>query len=618
MSDLNVPLVFKEEMEKNATFDMPQDATMWDEEVLKHLHEDHPELTEEDIEVVFKKTDAKKGYGYGFVALGKKGAIKIPIIIKEYKMSPLDVMLYEGKAFPLTPDTVKEIVQSTAIGKAVPKPEEPFAHVGPNITERVYPGLYSVFRPGLGGRVSAYKYASILSEIARTPEQTQGLKERLEKDPTLVAAWANSPCQEVLKKAYSDQPVMAVDSTPGNSKVNPDEVKPGEAHPLVDAFIKKVEGNKPIGPIVSPGLYEVEGQSGNDYQGMVFPMVYDFDLQKQDIMVFCGSKLEASKTDGKPYEIGNFSCVQQTIVGRPSADMACGKYIHSCEGMAGDKGIFYIRQDEGPAMAFLPVKIKSKTRMREERKMDFEKDQQHIQMTKNFDVIKYHVHDSLGRAFNVVVSPSAVNVQKVGDLVMMPANTKFSVFGTLVNLRKDTNQITKVADLRTVTMRHLGGESFSIDADWAEDWAKEGDLKSRIGPYMEAFYTPDSLEKCFSECRKVSKLSMRDRAPVRVRTEDLPPASHREASKLARDLTKIAAHLQDPGLVDTVLSLQFINKDNINKFVSFIPQLVQAASHLADLLIASRLGMQMSEYPIKSAMENLMEVIGDLRMIKGK
>ena len=77
MSDINVPLIFKAEMEKTATYEMPQDVNLWDEEVIKHLHEEHPELTEEDIEVVFKKTDAKKGYGYGFVALGKKGIIKV-------------------------------------------------------------------------------------------------------------------------------------------------------------------------------------------------------------------------------------------------------------------------------------------------------------------------------------------------------------------------------------------------------------------------------------------------------------------------------------------------------------------------------------------------------------
>lgn len=616
MSDINVPLIFKAEMEKTATYEMPQDVNFWDEEVIKHLHEEHPELTEEDIEVVFKKTDAKKGYGYGFVALGKKGIIKIPIIIKEYQMYPLDVMLYESKAYPLTPDTAKEIVQSTAIGKSVPKPEEPFAYVGPNITERVYPGLYSVFRPGLGGRVSAYKYASILSEIARTPEQTQGLKERLEKDPTTVAAWANSTCQEVLKKAYSGENPVAVSASAG-STVNADEVKPGEAHPLVDAFIKKVEGNLSVGLVISPGVYEVEGASGNDYRGMVFPAVFDFDMQKQDVMVFLGAQLKSDNKDGRPYENGKYSCVQQTIIGKPSADMECRHYLYG-EGMAGDKGIFFIRQDEGPAIAFMPVKIKSKSRMHEERKMDFDKNEQRIQMTRNFEVTKYHVHDTLGRAFNIVVSPTATNVQKVGDMVLMPAGTKFAAFGTLINLKKDAGQVTKVAATSTVTMRHLGGESFSVDAPWAEDWAREGDLKSRLGPYLENTYTKESLEKCFSECKKVSKLSMRDRAPVRVREEDLKKAEHREANKIARDLTKVAAHLTDPGLVDTVLSLQFINKDNLNKFVSFLPQFQQAASHLADLLIACRLGVQMEEYPIKTSMENLIEVINDLKMLKGK
>ena len=615
-SDINAPLIFRAEMEKNATYEMPQDVNLWDEEVLKHLNEEFPDLVEENIEVVFKKTDAKKGYGYGFIALGEKGKIKIPIIIKEYQMSPLDVMLYEGKSFPLTTETVKEIVQSTAIGKTVAKPEEPFAYVGPNITERVYPGLYSVFRPGLGGRVSAYKYASVLSEISKDPDQVEGLRERLKSDPTLVAAWANSECKEVLKKAASGEVAVPCDPRGEYNKANADEVKPGQAHPLVDAFIKRVEGDKPSGPVVRPGIYDVEGQSGHNYRGFVFPQVFDFDMQKQDVMVFVGAMREPDEK-GNTYDKGTFSAVQQTIVGKPTSDTSPGKYSgDGCYLSAGDKGVFFIRKGEGPAIAFMPVKVTSVTKMNERRETDFNKNNQTIKVTRDFVVKKYNVIDSLGRSYILVISPSAINVQRVGNMVMMPGDTSFVNFGTLINLRKDAAQVTKVAALKTATMRHLGGQSFSIDASWAEDWAREGDLQSRLQPYLESFYTKESLEKCFSECRKSSRLSIHDRAAAPV--VEQAKVACKDAHRFARDLTKEAAALKDPGLVDTVLSLQFINKDNVNKFIAFIPQFEQAASHLADLLVASRLGLPLQEYPVKTAMENLMEVLSGLRMLRGK
>ena len=607
MDDLNAPLVFNREMEKVATHDMPQDATMWDEEVMRHLHEEFPELTEDSLEVVFKKTDAKKGYGYGFVSLGNKGMIKVPIIIKEFKMFPLDVMLFNEKAYPLTADTVKEIVQSTAIGKSQSKPEEPFAYVGPNITERVYPGLYSVFRPGLGGRISAYKYASVLAETARNAGQVQGLRDRLAKDPTMTAAWANSPMKEVLKKAAT-------------VNVHPDEVKPGAAHPLVDAFIRRDGPDTGVELITKPGLYHVEGISGRQYKGYVYPTVMNFDLQKQDVMVFVGRVKEEPKPGDKnvpaqPYYGGEYGSVQQSIAGKACSDSDESKET-SRYGAPGQTGVFFIRKGS-VAVAFIPVKIISKTRMNENRKMNFEKDHQNIELTKNFEVQKFTVQDSFGVRYHVVISPLVTNVSKLGDMVLMPADTSFSSLGTLVTLKSEAGQLKKVAAGPTVTVKHLGGESFAVDCDWAEGWMKEGDLKNRLQEHLSQYYTNESLEKVFAEAKKTGRVNINNRMEKKF----LAPVhkhEYREAHKIARDLTKIAAHLPDPGLVDTVLSLQFINKDNINKFISFIPQFEQAASHLADLLIASRLGLDVPEYPVKTAMENMADVISELRMMRGK
>ena len=147
---------------------------------------------------------------------------------------------------------------------------------------------------------------------------------------------------------------------------------------------------------------------------------------------------------------------------------------------------------------------------------------------------------------------------------------------------------------------------------------REGDLKGRIQEHMGQYYTGDSLEKVFSEAKKCGKCSINNRAEEKKRLSPVHKHEYREAHKIARDLTKVAAHLPDPALVDTVLSLQFINKDNINKFISFIPQFEQAASHLADILIACRLGLDVPEYPVKTSMENLADVLSELKMMRGK
>lgn len=641
MNDLNQPLTFKAEMEKSASYEMPQDTNVWDEEVLKHLHEEHPELTESSFEVVFKKVDKKKGYGYGFVSMGKEGAVKIPIIIKEYQMYPLDVMLYEKQAAPLTPETVQEIVSSTELGKVAPKPEEPFAYVGPNITDRVYPGLYSSFRPGLGGRVASYKYAaalgvsddelneltvrlggrqyvSLLAEIGVSAEQAKGFKERLEKDASAVCAWAQSPMKEVLKKAAVATKIP---------EPNPDAVPPGQAHPLVEALIARPEPAKGWGPVERYGKYDVQGISGHDYRGEVFPTVMDFDLKKQDLMIFSGgilvddhlAPMVAGAKKAEPRVSYGYSALQQLIAGRPC--VADKELVNAPEGSSdchaskGDTGFFYVQKGSA-RIAFIPVTVLSRSVAHESRETNMRNESgEVVTVRRNFEIVKMAVRDSFGRSYTVVINPQAVNVQRVGDLVMMPACTKFqSLPGKMVRLKSDPPAATAPM-AKTAVVRFLGADSYSVEADWASDWAREGDRREKIAAYLGEFYSKESLERVFEAAKTASKLVI---SGPKLIEKTAAASKYEGAEKIARDLTKIAAGLPDPALVDTVLSLQFINKDNVNKFISFLPHFEKAASHLADLLIASRIGLGVEEYPIKAAMENMMEVISDLRMMRGK
>jgi hypothetical protein len=55
---------------------------------------------------------------------------------------------------------------------------------------------------------------------------------------------------------------------------------------------------------------------------------------------------------------------------------------------------------------------------------------------------------------------------------------------------------------------------------------------------------------------------------------------------------KEAAVIPDPTAVDSVLSLGFINPENVLTFINYIPVLDEAQSKLCELLIASRLGAQ--------------------------
>ena len=594
----NEPLFIETGHEKVAMYKMSRDINEWDENVMEHFHEEYPDLSGDNVEIVFKKTDAERGYGYGYVGLGKEAGVQIPVIIKEFEMAPLDVMLHEGDAFPLTKESAKTLLHKTAMGKTVAAPKGPLSYIGPNISERIYPGV-----PWTGGQ---YKYASVLSAIDLTQDQVDAFRERLENDPGTVAAWSKSENQGLLKIAVAKQPEK-------------DKVNPGEGHPLVDAFIKRFGAEAGYGPIEKAGKYEVKGLSGIKYEGYVFPKVFDFHLRPMEAMLFAngimdGDDYRALKSkDGDPVACGNYSAVQSNIVGKKSNDLSdrCGC---SCA-CKGDKGFFVVQRGSA-AMAFTPLEILSKSSINERRNINYRKEDvdQNIEINKTYTVKKYVAKDSFGAVYRIVVSPNIKEVKIVEGMVMLPGDVRWVVMGDLIKLSSSPEQTKTASGGRSVTIRHLGGEGFSVEAPWAENWVKEGGLRSQVKNYLSQYYTPDTLDEVFAECQKIGKLHINDRLEKKAESV----GKYAGVERIARDLTKQAAALGDVGLADTVLSLQFINKDNINKYVDFLPQIEKAASHLADMLIGARLGVDIEEYPIKTAMENLVEVVDDLRMLKGK
>ena len=588
-ADIHQPLFIESEHEKVAMLKMSQDVNEWDENVIEHLHEEYPEITDSNVEVVFKKTDPHKGYGYGFVGLGKNAEVKIPIIIKEYEMAPLDVMLHDDTAYPMTRDSVKGMLQKTAMGTLVSKPRSSIAYIGPNVSERIYPGI-----PWSGGH---YKFASILSAVDLTQDQVDGFSKKFEDDPSLLDAWSGSACKDILKIASAKQDNSA------------DLVKPGAGHPLVDAFIKRFDGSGEYGVIDAPGKYEVTGVSGVTYSGVVFPKVFDFNLQPQGVMVFAHGNIVDNDSEGCAPSSCSYSAIQASIAGRKTGGL--GRLYGRPS--RGEHGVFVISRGIS-AMAFTPVKLLSVSEIHEKRKVTYHRDDidQDVEIENTFVNRKCVAVDSFGSRYKIVISPSMKEVKIVDGIVMMPSDTFWMSMDKIVNLRSSPEQM-KTASGYSVTMRHLGGEGFSIESPWAEEWVKEGGLKDQVEDYLSQYYNRGSLKEVFEECVKTGSVNFSDRAPK----EAIAVNKYEGMKDIARDLTKEAAALGDAGLVDNVLSLQFINKDNVSKYIEFIPQLEKAASNLADMLIGARLGVNVEEHPIKTAMENVVEVIDDLRLLKG-
>lgn len=89
------------------------------------------------------------------------------------------------------------------------------------------------------------------------------------------------------------------------------------------------------------------------------------------------------------------------------------------------------------------------------------------------------------------------------------------------------------------------------------------------------------------------------------------------AGSLKRDLIKVASVIEDPEAVDVVLSLNFVNEDNLNEYLNNIQLMKKVCAKLASMLVASRMGLaDLDEGAIRKAMDGLTDVVEGLENVK--
>ncbi len=88
---------------------------------------------------------------------------------------------------------------------------------------------------------------------------------------------------------------------------------------------------------------------------------------------------------------------------------------------------------------------------------------------------------------------------------------------------------------------------------------------------------------------------------------------------LRQDLVKEATVIDDADTADKVLSMNFINPENLSTFAKYLPELNDAAQKLAELLLGVRLGIgSVDEGAVERAMKGLEAVIEGLKMLQQK
>lgn len=320
------------------------------------------------------------------------------------------------------------------------------------------------------------------------------------------------------------------------------------------------------------GYYLVKGTGGEELRGFVFPNLYDVDGSPLPIALF---------TDGQ------HAAVQEAIAGErlteqvPELPLGGEPSGHGC----------FVRVLDGAAEATIPFTVRAGY------------------ASGGAQQYQVETYDGRQMMLSVQTGGALKTPQQIDDTAVIPADFQWMPLGEKqdVELVEEPSGFGKQKEagrgLVSVVVRPGNDNTFSLDSHLLRKIAHED--RSFISLDDTLFYFGGlgtnidyASEKLAEAIATQSPVTVKVARSLRTMKEALDSAVAQYGEKLAgvavlrRDLVKEAAFIPDPVAVDTVLSLGFINPENITTFIGFLPQIDQVQAKLCELLIAARLGLQ--------------------------
>jgi hypothetical protein len=637
---------------------LPEDPNSWPQEILQELYKQVPYISDFAPHVKMQKVDAEKAYGFGYVEVNNQTEaqnsaapqqlaaagvrqVRIPVIVKQGKLQPFDLLVTDdSKVLPLTESRIRQAIfrpQTFDVTSQTPGDQ--------SLIGALYPPYRQNYGMGGGGLVldkTSSKQASVLELILPTVTQSD-LDEFLKvaRDPSVRAAYVqNEAAQEavtLLLNHHPDQQQKLAQMLPGMIAPTVAQVvkvddgyllktashlcwAPVEQHidrrELVERFGYKValaadmSGGVTIGgqgvqgeelpshmtSITRGGLYNVEDVEGRQLVGHVFVNLIDVDGHEVPLCLFTN---------------GAVAAVQGDIVGQPAGEAKeppTGEYpmgFGSFVDMTGDE-----------PKATVPLDVQGSAEGADGEPATFR--------ASTWD----------GREVVVSVQPNLqVVVGTEEGRMLIPSGWRWLPLEragtTALKGAEDAQGVEKEAHrwYTTVRVRSGGPSSFSLEGAPVEKLAYSE--REMIGLDQAMFLLAALGVDQEYGTRKLGEAVGTSR-PVEVRVGRLLKTAHErvEQAKTAaaefmvdlprfkRQLFKEAALVADPVAVDTVLSLGFINPENVMAMVGYLPVLDTAQRRLCELLLAARSGLPtVSSSALERCVRALEEVLQGLKVL---
>lgn len=640
---------------------LSDNSDTWVQEVMQELMKQHPYLGQFDIMPEMTNVEGDKGYGFGYFTVQSRTAapatpggeamaaaagvtsIKVPIIIKEQKLYSFDVFTTDAKpsrAFPLTEERVRQAMFRPQLFDTTGRPPG-----ATSLADQLYPpgrsnsGLAShssVTTPAM--KLGSVKPQFLMEAIGETINNTDISKVSSALESNMKVAMAlktNDATRPFMQYLASLKPLessqiakVAADSIQPNvimmtrqgdgyhlkmassGRFAPEEIVGDRASMVemagedmvretdntglsvvsTDPVVRDIVEDEKAEEINRFGEWRVKTLDGKEIMGWVFPTVLDFDGTQLPMVLFSN---------------GSAAAMQDKVAGS-----FVGSGANIIRGRMEGNGFFYRITAEGTAIGFVPGKVL------------------HPFADENGQGVIFE--SVLGERCRVRLVAGLKSITKIGEEeYAIPGDVRWLPFdgSALVKLMEEPGAFAKVASVKQAS------KIVRIISD-GHTWSfKGGAGLSKLGhenttglQASDAMFLGCSIGMDESTAMRAlgiagqrGQVKIAGCRAIKTAHEALDESRSRAKELWAElptrySLLKEAASLEDATTVDKVLSIGFINPENVATFVGYLPDIDRSVSKLAELLVAIRIGLKdVPEIAVKNAMERLDEVVMALK-----
>ena len=632
---------------------LSEDMNLWPSEILDELYRQAPFCSDFAPKVDLREQDPDRRYAMGHVELrnklagstrddmtppGLKGQQKVvvPIIVKDGRVQPMDIFLSNGQVEPLTDDRVRTALFRPNLFEAVKKRPGDLS-----LVEQLYPphrgGGGGGGTPMMGMKTAAPKM--LFDAILPTVKQAdiQRVEDQLNADPSLrTALMKNAACRGFLEKMAAVQgshiprgaflkeamanvrpTVIQLQKTAMGFKLktaapnalipDADDInRPQAVGMLGEDVVSRTEtdGTTTVSaaPVVKNsltdfhakvadafGLYKVRTKDGRELVGWVFPHSVDLDGTVLGVSVFSN---------------GSEGAMQENIAGE-----LVGKSGNVINKKPEGAGVFYYVSKTG-ATAIVPVEVES-------------------ELSENGQE-GYLCKTVMGEPCQLIKTPGLRSISQMEDSVYgIPEDCGFMPAPKMVDLSSSPDELSKVAQARELpytvevitdgsTYGFRGGVAEKVAQVMPVQWLDKDDAVF-VGAIMGQ--DPGTFSNQLDHMRDDGYYTMKIAAgPVTLMRDKVKESASTARTKLASIslspayLLKEAAAMEDPTAVDKVLSIGFLNPENMQIFGTYAADFEDSIKKLCEVLLAARLGMSaVDEGALQKSVVHLDKVVAGLK-----